>query len=48
MNDIARVLVTASFAAHKHRNQRRKDADASPYITSIGTGAVPLVLAAPW
>jgi hypothetical protein len=23
-----------AFAAEKHRNQRRKDADASPYITS--------------
>ena len=26
------ILRAASFAAHKHRNQRRKDADASPYI----------------
>jgi len=26
------ILKAASFAAHKHRNQRRKDADASPYI----------------
>jgi guanosine-3',5'-bis(diphosphate) 3'-pyrophosphohydrolase len=26
------VLKAAEFAAHKHRNQRRKDADASPYI----------------
>lgn len=28
----ALILCAASFAAHKHRNQRRKDADASPYI----------------
>ncbi len=26
------VLRAAQFAAHKHRDQRRKDADASPYI----------------
>ena len=32
MNDITSVLRAASFAAHKHRKQRRKDADASPYI----------------
>jgi guanosine-3',5'-bis(diphosphate) 3'-pyrophosphohydrolase len=32
VNDLALVLKAASFAAHKHRNQRRKDADASPYI----------------
>ncbi|MBX9604663.1 MAG: HD domain-containing protein [Gammaproteobacteria bacterium] len=30
--DLALVLGAADFAAHKHRNQRRKDADASPYI----------------
>lgn len=28
----ATILQAASFAAEKHRNQRRKDADASPYI----------------
>jgi len=27
-----RLLQTLAFAADKHRNQRRKDADASPYI----------------
>ena len=32
MSDIALILRAASFAAQKHRNQRRKDADASPYI----------------
>ncbi|MDR1853868.1 MAG: HD domain-containing protein [Azoarcus sp.] len=26
------ILAAAAFAAEKHRNQRRKDADASPYI----------------
>jgi len=31
-NDIAFILRAASFAADKHRNQRRKDAAASPYI----------------
>jgi guanosine-3',5'-bis(diphosphate) 3'-pyrophosphohydrolase len=32
MNDLTFVLRAVSFAAFKHRNQRRKDADASPYI----------------
>jgi GTP diphosphokinase / guanosine-3',5'-bis(diphosphate) 3'-diphosphatase len=31
-NTPALLLRAAAFAAHKHRNQRRKDADASPYI----------------
>lgn len=31
-SDIARILHAASFAADRHRNQRRKDARASPYI----------------
>ena len=31
-NDLGLVLRAAHFAAHKHRDQRRKDADASPYI----------------
>ena len=26
------VLKAAEFAAHKHRDQRRKDANASPYV----------------
>ncbi|NNG14709.1 MAG: HD domain-containing protein, partial [Gammaproteobacteria bacterium] len=26
------LLKTLSFAAHKHKDQRRKDVDASPYI----------------
>ena len=30
--DLARVLEAASFAAFKHRDQRRKDVDAAPYI----------------
>lgn len=30
--DIAIVIKAARFAADKHRQQRRKDADASPYI----------------
>ncbi|MFT3755965.1 MAG: HD domain-containing protein [Pseudoxanthomonas sp.] len=28
----ARVIDAAAFAAHAHRNQRRKDADQTPYI----------------
>jgi guanosine-3',5'-bis(diphosphate) 3'-pyrophosphohydrolase len=32
MSSTALIIRAASFAAHKHRNQRRKDADASPYI----------------
>ena len=31
-SDIALILKAASFAAHKHRDQRRKDEDATPYI----------------
>lgn len=30
--DLILILDAATFAAQKHRNQRRKDADASPYI----------------
>jgi GTP diphosphokinase / guanosine-3',5'-bis(diphosphate) 3'-diphosphatase len=30
--DLTLILGAAVFAADKHRNQRRKDADASPYI----------------
>ena len=30
--DLATVLEALAFAAHKHRDQRRKDAAASPYI----------------
>ena len=32
MNSSTLIIKAASFAAYKHRNQRRKDADASPYI----------------
>lgn len=32
MNETKLIIRAASFAADKHRNQRRKDADASPYI----------------
>jgi guanosine-3',5'-bis(diphosphate) 3'-pyrophosphohydrolase len=32
MSDITTVLRAASFAAYKHRDQRRKDAVATPYI----------------
>ncbi|MFN3725227.1 MAG: HD domain-containing protein [Allosphingosinicella sp.] len=31
-SDLALILSAASFAADRHRQQRRKDADASPYI----------------
>ena len=29
---LARIIDALAFAAHAHRNQRRKDADATPYI----------------
>lgn len=32
MDDVARLIKAADFAAFKHRQQRRKDAEASPYI----------------
>lgn len=32
MSDTTLILRAAAFAARKHRDQRRKDADASPYI----------------
>ena len=32
MTDIAKILSAASFAAQRHRDQRRKDEAASPYI----------------
>jgi len=32
MYDPARLIDAIAFAAHKHRNQRRKDVEASPYI----------------
>src|SRR5690242_4270916 len=32
MNDLELVIRSAAFAAHKHRDQRRKDASATPYI----------------
>lgn len=30
--DVALIIRATAFAANKHRNQRRKDAEASPYI----------------
>jgi guanosine-3',5'-bis(diphosphate) 3'-pyrophosphohydrolase len=32
VNGLALLLRALAFAAHKHRDQRRKDAEASPYI----------------
>src|SRR5690242_9518877 len=32
VSDIEMVIRAAAFAAHKHRDQRRKDAGATPYI----------------
>jgi guanosine-3',5'-bis(diphosphate) 3'-pyrophosphohydrolase len=53
---IAIILKAAEFSAHKHRDQRRKDADASPYInhpiglanvlTNEGGISDPVILAA--
>ncbi|MGC2030881.1 MAG: HD domain-containing protein [Steroidobacteraceae bacterium] len=31
-NPVSIILAASAFAAHKHRDQRRKGADASPYI----------------
>jgi GTP diphosphokinase / guanosine-3',5'-bis(diphosphate) 3'-diphosphatase len=31
-DDLLSILTAVAFAAEKHRNQRRKDAEASPYI----------------
>jgi GTP diphosphokinase / guanosine-3',5'-bis(diphosphate) 3'-diphosphatase len=31
-SELERLLKALAFAAHKHRDQRRKDAEASPYI----------------
>lgn len=31
-NDMSLIVRALAFAAHKHRDQRRKDADVSPYI----------------
>ena len=30
--DLQRLIDALAFAAHKHRDQRRKDVEASPYI----------------
>jgi len=32
MSEVPQLLIALEFAAHKHRDQRRKDASASPYI----------------
>ncbi len=32
LDPVQAILRAASFAAHKHKDQRRKDAAASPYI----------------
>ena len=55
MADTTLILRAASFAAHKHRDQRRKDAAGSPYINqqapSAGCGAGAYVMPAiynPW
>src|SRR4029450_8101461 len=31
-DDVRRIVDAAAFAADRHRDQRRKDADATPYI----------------
>lgn len=35
MNDVSRILVALAFAAERHRRQRRKDVDATPYINHV-------------
>ncbi len=32
MTDVELLIRASAFAAHKHRDQRRKDAAAAPYI----------------
>ena len=32
LDPVQAILKAAGFAAHKHKHQRRKDPDASPYI----------------
>lgn len=54
--DLARLLEAAAFAADRHRHQRRKDVDATPYInhplevarilTEAGVGDVEVLMAA--
>lgn len=43
MNPLGLVLKAAQFAAHKHRDQRRKDEDKTPYINHPLTVARALV-----
>ena len=39
------LLETVNFAAEKHRNQRRKDAEQTPYINHpIGTVVIKTIL----
>lgn len=56
-SDVSLVVSAAAFAAEKHRNQRRKGVDASPYInhpialayvlaSEAGIGDVPTIVAA--
>ncbi len=42
--DPTRLLKALAFAAHKHRDQRRKDAEASPYINHCIAVATVLAL----
>ena len=35
MNDIVTIMRTANFAARKHKNQKRKDEEAEPYLNHL-------------
>ena len=38
-DDLGLILKAMQFAAHKHQDQRRKDAEASPYINHPRTSS---------
>ena len=57
MNDLHRLIKALDFAASKHRDQRRKDAEATPYINHpielaslliehLGSEDLPVIIAA--
>jgi hypothetical protein len=35
VSDVSRLMVALDFAAHAHRNQRRKDVDRTPYVNHV-------------
>jgi hypothetical protein len=43
MSDMRLIIRAAAFAVEKHRNQRRKDAEASFYDAPAAAGFAPLL-----